>query len=142
MRFPPHPRHLGTLHVDDLIMAGSDIFHQEVGGKLQKIFKFSKVEEKSFKCCGCNILARENGDIEVDQNNYLEKLKEIEIPDGEEDRILTAKEQKHLRGKIGKWISLITRPDLVYEVNLLASEVSKGTVITASARKCFSPLVR
>ena len=48
------------------------------------------------------------------------------------DRNLSDKEKKDARGKIGAllWISLMTRPDLSFDVNLLSTEVSKGTVRT------------
>ena len=41
---------------------------------------------------------------------------------------------KELRGKIGEilWISLMTRPDLAFDVNVLASEVPKATVETVN----------
>jgi hypothetical protein len=45
---------------------------------------------------------------------------------------LTEKEKKEVRAKIGEllWISLMTRPDLSYDVNVLSSQVSKATVST------------
>ena len=48
------------------------------------------------------------------------------------DKELTAKEIKVLRGKIGEilWISLMTRPDLAFDINRIASEVPKATVET------------
>ena len=95
----------GKLHgliasnVDDLILAGDEKFKTEVEEKLQGVFKFSKIEEKTFKYCGCNISVKTNGDIELDQNDYVDKLREIEKKEGDDDRPLVAEEVKELRGK-------------------------------------------
>ena len=92
----------------------------------------SKIEEKSFKYCGCQITVQENGHILLDQNDYVDLLKEIERKTGDENRHLKASEVKDLRGKIGEilWISLMTRPDLAFDVNRIASEVPEVTVKT------------
>ena len=115
-------------------MAGDDIFKNEVEKKLSGIFQFSKVEENRFKYCGCNI-SKENSDIVVDQHDYVDNLKPMKIPLNEEsNRNLKSDELKLLRGKIGEvlWISLITRPDLSFEVNRLAGEVPRATLKTIS----------
>jgi hypothetical protein len=44
-----------VLNVDDLIIAGNEVFEAEVVDKLLEIFRFSKVEEKTFNYCGCRI---------------------------------------------------------------------------------------
>ena len=121
-----------AIHVDDLMMAGNKRFQIDVEEKLQEFFKFSKVERNSFTYCGCYIVSKEDGTIELDQNDYIETLEQMERIDGEDDRDLTEKEKKAVRGKIGAllWISLMTRPDVSFDVNMLSSEVSKGTVKT------------
>ena len=124
-----------TTHSDDLIMAGNDTFEREVTNKLQEMFQFSKIEENAFKYCGCNIQTKENGSVELDQNDYIEKLEEMEIPDGDDCVELSKLEIKSVRGKIGEllWISLMTRPDISFDVNVLSSEVASGTIATAKA---------
>ena len=120
-------------HVDDLLMIGDSKFQDEVETKLSEFFKLSKVESGTFNYCGCRISAKENGDIQVDQNEYVNKIQFIDIDEeNNEKRKLDAKEQKMLRGKIGEilWISLMTRPDLSFEVNRIATEVSTATVVT------------
>ena len=56
----------------------------------------------------------------------------MENVNGDDDRELTPKEKTDARGKVGAllWISLVTRPDISFDVNALSSEVSKGTVKT------------
>ena len=118
--------------VDDLIIAGDSVFDKDVAEKLKSIFVFSKLEVGTFKYCGCNIRVKDNGDIELDQNDYVEKLQEIEDKEGDIDRILTSIEKKELRGKIGEllWVSLMTRPDLSFDINRISTEVPQATLQT------------
>ena len=53
--------------------------------------------------------------------------------EGDDERELSGKEKKLMRGKIGEllWVSLLTRPDLSFDVNILSSEIASGTVKTA-----------
>ena len=124
---------LVATHVDDLILAGNDIFEKEVTEKLMRILKFSKIEKKSFKYCGCHIVANDDGSVELDQNEYVDALEKIETMEGDPDRKLSEKETKAIRAKVGEllWVSLMTRPDLSYDLNVLSGEVSKATVNTA-----------
>ena len=119
-------------HVDDLLIMGDSQFESDIEKKLSQIFIFSKIEKKSFKYCGCQIQVEEAGDIILDQIRYVDTLTEMERKTGAEDRVLTTLEIKELRGKIGEvlWISLMTRPDLGFEINQIASEVPNATVRT------------
>ena len=120
-------------HVDDLFIAGDKVFRENVESKLADIFKFSKVECNSFKYCGCTI-SKTNAGIIVDQQEYVENLEPIDVDVATEDldRPLSQAEIKMLRGRIGEvlWISLITRPDLSFDVNRLSSEISTATLKT------------
>jgi hypothetical protein len=119
-------------HVDDLLLIGDSAFEKDIEKKLHHTFMFSKIAEKSFKYCGCQITVQEGGDIILDQNSYVDKLEVIENKTGDKNRPLTAMEVKELRGKIGEilWISLMTRPDLAFDINRIASEVPDATVKT------------
>ena len=66
-----------TTNVDDLIMAGDELFDVEVVDKLQEEFKFSKVELDSFNHCVCSIASVGDGSIELNQNEYIDKLEYI-----------------------------------------------------------------
>ena len=133
-----------TTHSDDLILAGNDIFEKEVISKLKEVFKFSKIEENSFKYCGCNIRSNKDGTIELDQNDYKANLEEIKIPAVVESEQLSIQEIKAVRGKIGEllWISLMTRPDISFDVNVLSSEVANGTIGSAKAVNCVVQKVK
>ena len=117
-------------HVDDLLLAGDEEFKMDIESKLKIYFKLSKIETGSFNYCGCRIIMLKNGDIQLDQNEYADKIKMIEFDEDDDKRELRPEEQKILRGKIGEilWISLMTRPDLSFEVNRMATEVPKATV--------------
>ena len=120
-------------HVDDLLMAGDATFEEEVEHKLAEIFQFSKVETGNFKYCGCSILA-ENGSIQVQQHDYVDNLKYIPVDYsiGQTDRLLTSAEMKVLRARVGEvlWLSLITRPDLSFDINKLSAEIPNARVKT------------
>ena len=124
---------LVTTHSDDLILAGYDIFDEEITSKLRDMFTFSKFEENNFKYCGCNIAVGEDGTITLDQNDYIEKLEELD--EEIESTELSKAEIKLVRGKIGEllWVSLMTRPDISFDVNILSSEVATGTIATLKA---------
>ena len=79
-----------------------------------------------------NCSKEKDGDIVLDQISYVDQLEEIEKKTGDDDRVLTTPELKELRGKIGEvlWISLMTRPDLAFDINMIASEVSRASVRT------------
>ena len=127
---------LVTTHSDDLILAGNDVFERDISSKLQQVFQFSKIENNSFKYCGCNVTVNNDGSIELDQNDYIEKLEELYVDNVAKDTDeLSKQEIKAVRGKIGEllWISLMTRPDLSFDVNILSSEVPNGTVATMRA---------
>ena len=54
-------------NVDDLLMIGNELFNNEVVEKLKGVFKYSKIENKSFIYCGCRITIGEDGCIDLDQ---------------------------------------------------------------------------
>jgi hypothetical protein len=117
-------------HVDDLLMAGNDLFSSIVVEKLFKIFQFSKVEKKKFKYVGCEIEKLDNGDIALNQNEYIQKIKEVEFPSRRNSCKVNEEERKDIRRVVGEmlWVSLMTRPDLSFETNKLSSNIINATV--------------
>ena len=124
-----------TTHSDDLILAGNDLFENEIKCNLKEMFQLSKIEGNAFKFCGCNIRSKPDGSMELDQNDYIESLEELEVPRGDDTDELSKVEIKSVRKKIGEllWVSLMTRPDISFDVNILSTEVSKGTISTVKA---------
>ena len=121
-------RGLVVTNTDDLILAGDSVFDKDITEKLQDIFKFSKIESNNFNYCGSQITVNEDGSITLDQNKYTKSLKEVSEINSNEDRSLTEKEKRILRGKVGEllWLSLISRPDLSFDVNAVSSKIVMG----------------
>ena len=126
---------LVVTNTDDLILAGDAQFEEDIVFKLKEIFKFSKIEEKNFNYCGCNIENNKDGSISLNQNDYVENLKEITEIDSTEERKLDEKEKTIVKSKIGEllWLSLLTRPDLSFEVNSISSLVTDGSTNLVNA---------
>jgi hypothetical protein len=118
------------IHVDDLFIAGNKGFNSSVVEKLSKIFKFSKVERKKFKYLGCEIEKLDNGDITLNQNEYIQNIEEVECPPRRNSCKVNETERKIIRRVVGEllWVSLMTRPDLSFDVNDLSSNIVNATI--------------
>ena len=117
-------------HVDDLLMAGNEKFKTILTDKVLKMFKFSKVEWKKFKYLGCQVEKLENGDISLNQNDYITNLDDVDIPAGRNSWKVNENERKIIRKVVGEllWVSLMTRPDLSFEVNRLSGNILDATI--------------
>ena len=109
------------------------MFDKDIVEELKSTFTFSKIESNKLTYCGSQITVNDDGSIELNQDQYIDSLREISEIDVKEDRKLTEKEKRLVRGKIGEllWISLISRPDLSFEVNLVSSQIADGSVSLA-----------
>ena len=118
------------LHVDDLFVAGNPKFKTNFLKEMTETFQFSKVETNKFKYLGCEVEKLSNGDIELNQNEYISKIKEVNCPSKLNSVSVNEVERKTIRRVVGEllWVSLMTRPDLSFEVNRLSSNISTATV--------------
>ena len=118
------------VHVDDLLLLGNDAFMTLVNQKLFKIFKFSKVEKDKFKYLGCEVVKHDNGDISINQNEYIRNVQEVVCPSRRNNCPVEESERKEIRRVVGEllWVSLMTRPDISFEVNQLSSNISSATI--------------
>ena len=66
-------------HVDDLFVAGSVKFKKMFLQEITKTFRFSKVESNKFKYLGCEVEKLSNGDIELNQNDYISNIAEVQV---------------------------------------------------------------
>ena len=121
---------LVCVHVDDLLMAGNNIFRQLVVKNLMKHFKFSKLEERKFKYLGCEIEQLPTGDITVNQEEFIKNIKEVDLPTKMNTAKVNEVERREIRRVVGEllWVSMMTRPDLCFEVNRLSTTISHSTV--------------
>ena len=116
-------------HVDDLLLCGNDIFKKIISEQLFKIFKFSKVEHNKFTYLGCQIEKLPNDNISLNQDEYIQKLEDVATPENNYSDKVGENYRKTIRRVVGEllWVSLMTRPDLSFEVNRLSSCISTAT---------------
>ena len=118
------------IHVDDLIFAGSKLFHATITEKMTKKFQFTKLKEDTFSFTGCMITKLNNGDIKIDQKEYASGVTINDIPEGPSNRKLNAKEIKQYREYIGKlnWLSQLTDPTISFMTHEFSTNVSEAPV--------------
>ena len=107
-------------------MSGNLNFESQVVKKLQHHFKFSKIERKKFKYLGCQIEKLPSGDIFLNQNEYIQNIKDVVVPSKRNNQRVNESEKKEIRRVVGEllWVSMMTRPDLSFDVNQLSSKIS------------------
>ena len=67
-------------HVDDLCFGGTTMFHKEIILQIKEKLKVAAVESFRFKYLGVNMVDEEEGQIILDQNEYIiEKLRILSI---------------------------------------------------------------
>ena len=118
------------IHVDDLLMCGNSLFESLVAGNLMKHFKFSKLEKRKFTYLGCEIEKLPCGDISLNQNEYIQKIREVVVPARSNTCGVSDYEKKEIRRVVGEllWVSLMTRPDIAFDVNYLSTKISSATI--------------
>ena len=95
-------------------------------------FKVRSMDTRAFRYLGLNV--EQDGDvIFVDQKNYVQELKEVEVDDSRRSALddkLTDKEKKQLRSICGQllWATSQTRPDVSYESCSVSNSQKKPTV--------------
>ena len=85
---------------------------------MKQTFPISKESSSAFKYIGVELQQTSNG-INIAQEKYLDKLKEIEVSSSrlkEKTSPITEEERSELRAAHGKlsWLATQTRPDLSY----------------------------
>ena len=118
------------IHVDDLLMSGNSNFENQIVRKLQQHFKFSKIEKQKFKYLGCEIEKLPSGDISLNQNEYIQNIKDVVVPSKRNNYRVNETEKKEIRRVVGEllWVSLMTRPDLSFDVNQLSTKISSASI--------------
>jgi transposase InsO family protein len=121
---------LVCVHVDDLLVLGNESFKQVLRNKLFSVLHFSKVEQDKFVYLGCEIEKIQNGDIELNQNEYIKIIEKLDVPEERNSCRVNESERKEIRRVVGAllWVSLMTRPDLSFEVNRLSSRITNATI--------------
>ena len=97
---------------------GNNEFLKHLPQSLFKLFKFSKVEKGKFKYLGCEIEKCKNGNITLNQNEYIQNIQEVDCPTDRNNCPVKEFERKEIRRVVGEllWVSLMTRPELSFEL--------------------------
>jgi hypothetical protein len=117
---------------DDSPNGGDATFSQAIQ-KLEKRFPFGSQRTGNFTFTGIHIHQDHNGDISLDQQDYINDIPPIDIP-RERRKTPEAKinneELQKLRGLIGslQYAATNTRPDLSCKLSLLQARVTCATI--------------
>ena len=119
-------------HVDNLEVAGTPKFVEEIISVVEKELTVLKVEEDTFRYTGLDLKIVADG-IKISMEDYSKSLKKITEIRKMDDRTeqLTKLEMKlywKMMGKIA-WLANSTRPDLCYEA-LQMSKNNQGATIS------------
>ena len=107
---------LACVHVDDILLCGSDSFLNDMVAQLSSQFSFGSLKRNTFVYCGLNV-ARTDDFISISQRSYVDSLRPIEIPsDSIRTDVLSQSSVDLLRKRVGQlgWIATRTRPDLSF----------------------------
>ena len=83
-------------------MAGNNHFESIITNKLMQQFKFSRVENGKFKYLGYEIEKNSSGDICLNQNEYIQNIKEVTVPAKRNSCRATGLEKREIRRVIGE----------------------------------------
>ena len=118
---------IGT-HVDDCFFAGESEFKKNVIDKIREKFKIGLELYDDFTFCGIHVKWDDKEkSISLDQDEYINSIKDIDIPDErwkQEDSPCTPNELTIFRGKLGElmWVSGQTRPELSVYTSILSTK--------------------
>ena len=122
-----------ALHVDDMVVSGDSHFKAEVTDKLRNKYPFKHWVEKEGNFLGRKLRQQDDFSITIDQKEYANKVKTIEISKErrkQKEESITNKELQQFRGVLGaaNWIVGSTRPDIAAQTAMLQQRVSRATV--------------
>ena len=120
-------------HVDDFFFAGSEAFKKMIE-ELKKVFIVSREDSYAFKYLGME-LQQTNKGIFLSLHKYTSDLEEISLDKDRKsnrDLVLIDKEKNELRSIIGQlnWLSLVSRPDICFDVCQLSNSFKNATIDT------------
>ncbi len=122
-----------ALHVDDMLIAGSNVFHEKVCILLRGKYPYKHWVDGEGKFLGRHVKQMKDLSVVIDQSEYANKVKCIEISKErreEKDQPITSNELKQFRGVLGAadWIVGSTRPDIAAATGLLQQRIGHAQV--------------
>ena len=120
------------VHVDDGVGGGDAVFAATID-KLEAKFPFGSKRQGKFVFTGIQVEQETNGDIVLNQTDYVNDVPSIEVPKDRRQNPsseATQKEVQDLRGLIGslQYAASNTRPDLACRLSLLQARITCATV--------------
>ena len=120
------------IHVDDGIGGGDSVFEAAIN-KLETLFPFGSKRERSFVFTGLQLDQEINGDITLNQKDYINDIPTIDVArERRKDtkQQVSSQELQSLRGLIGslQYAATNTRPDISCKLSLLQAKISSATV--------------
>ena len=119
-------------HVDDFIWGGTEYFENEIIQKIRNLFLIGKEEKEDFSYIEIDVTKCDDS-MYLDQNKYIQNIQPIQIATArvyDKDASLNDKELENMRSKIGQllWVGRQTRPDILYDVRMLASNLKSAKI--------------
>ena len=120
-------------HVDDFIWGGTVDFRKSVIEQIRSEFKVGKEDSDAFRYVGMKLAQGKNNAIILQQNDYTNNIVSLDLPKERllnKDALLSEKEKRQLRGKIGQllWVAKQSRPDILFDTCILASSLKDAKV--------------
>ena len=122
-----------ALHVDDMCLGGNSEFVERILKPLKEKYPFKHWHEKKGNFLGRWLEQLPNGDITIQQTEYAQNVKGIEISPQrkkEKDSPTTEDEKRQMKAVLGaiNWLVTGSRPDLAAGCSLLQQRVAKSVV--------------
>ena len=116
-------------HVDDFCYGGNNTFLKNNMKVMEKKLKVGEKQSKFFKYIGVNI-SQQSEYIELDQEEYVRKIRIPEEDRFRGDREMSKMELTEYRSLVGKlnWVAQHTRPELAYMVSDLSKAFQGGSM--------------
>jgi hypothetical protein len=121
------------IHVDDFCWAGTESFERLIIQSLRKQFLVGSHSTRTFKYIGVHLVQEENGDICLDQCDYIASLDPIHsnaLKNLDRTVYLSQSQMNDYRALVGQlnWVATQTRPDIAFDVCQLSSVFDKAKV--------------
>ena len=122
-----------AVHVDDMVIAGNQAFHDKVLNKLKEAYPFKHWRVGKGDFLGRYLEQDENKAIVCSQKEYANNVEIINISRErrrQKDQPLTSAELRQLRGVVGaaSWLVGSTRPDIAAQTAILQQKLGAPTV--------------
>lgn len=122
-----------ALHVDDMLIGGTNKFHEVVLSKLKQRYPFKHWKVGSGMFLGRRLNQLEDFSIVCDQKEYAEQVQTIHISKErrrQKQMPVTESERRKLRGVVGaaNWMMSNTRPDIAAANAFLQQRIQKAVV--------------